>query len=160
MKEIHTERCLLREWKKSDIHELEKIFCSAEIGHMAGFKVKKASEVARILDIFIRDSKDSLWAIADKINDKVIGWIEVHDFEGKKSVQEIGYCFEKSYWGNGIMKEVVTSVIEEFKKCGKVERLICSHFDFNNQSKRVIEKSGFTYWKHDDSKKYYFYDIQ
>lgn len=161
MKEINTERCLLRAWKKSDIQELEKIFCSAEIAHMAGFKVKNAKDVPKLLEIFIRDSKDSLWAIADKKNNKAIGWIEIHNNQDVSShTKEIGYCLEKSYWGNGIMAEAVRAVIEEVRELGEVERLVCSHFDYNNQSKRVIEKCGFTYWKHENTKLYYDYVIR
>lgn len=37
------------------------------------------------------------------------------------------------------MPEVVLAVIKEMRESGEVEKLICSHFEHNEQSKRVIE---------------------
>ena len=45
------------------------------------------------------------------------------------------------------MPEVVLAVIKELRESGEVEKLICSHFEHNEQSKRVIEKCGFHFVK-------------
>lgn len=156
MKEIYTKRCQLRNWEERDLSDLQEIFCSAEVARLAGFKVKTLEEVIPILQTFIQDSKKSLWAIADKNDDRAIGWLEVHNVQelGAKAY-ELGYCLNESYWGKGIMPEVVCAVINEMRESGEIEKLICSHFEYNVQSKRVIEKCGFQYWKRENEKLYY-----
>lgn len=57
------------------------------------------------------------------------------------------------------MPEVVLAVIKEMRESGEVEKLICSHFEHNEQSKRVIEKCGFRYYKKDNEKLYYVLDL-
>lgn len=161
MKEIDTNRCLLRNWNEKDLSDLQEIFCAEEIAYLAGFKVKTPDEVLPILQTFIQDSKKSLWAIADRNSDKAIGWLEVHRFQefGEKAY-EIGYCLNESYWGKGIMPEVVSAVIKEMRESGEIEELVCSHFEHNKQSKRVIEKCGFHYCKKENGKIYYVQEIK
>ena len=57
------------------------------------------------------------------------------------------------------MPEVVLVVIKEMRESGEVEKLICSHFEHNEQSKRVIEKCGFRYYKKENEKLYYVLDL-
>ena len=160
MKEINTNRCKLRDWNEKDLLDLQEIFCSDKTARLAGFKVKTPEEVLSILQTFMEDSKKSLWAIADKNNGRAIGWLEVHQIQelGTKTY-EIGYCLNESCWGKGIMPEVVLAVIKEMRESGEVEKLICSHFEHNEQSKRVIEKCGFRYYKKDNEKLYYVLDL-
>ena len=57
--------------------------------------------------------------------------------------REIGYVLSKDYWGNGLMPEAVSAVINYlFNEVG-LDFLICGYFLFNGQSKRVQEKCGF-----------------
>lgn len=58
------------------------------------------------------------------------------------------------------MPEVVCAVIKEMRESEEIEKLICSHFEFNVQSKRVIEKCGFHYWKKENEKLYYEQNLQ
>ena len=53
----------------------------------------------------------------------------------------------KANWGKGLMPEAVGEVIRYcFEELG-AEVLTVGHFEGNDQSKRVIEKSGFTFWR-------------
>lgn len=116
MEQIYTNRCQLRNWKEKDLLDLKKIICSDKVARLAGFKAKIPDEAIPVLQTFIQDSKKSLWAIADRKNDKAIGWLEVHRFQelGAKAY-EMGYCLNESYWGKGIMPEVVCKVIKEMR---------------------------------------------
>lgn len=160
MKEIETDRCLLRDWKEKDLPDLKEIFCSGETARLAGFTVKTPDEVRAVLQTFIQDSKKGLWAITDKGNDKAIGWLEIHKFQelGDKAY-EIGYCLNESYWGEGIMPEVVRTVIEKIQTSDEVKKLICAYYDYNERSKRVIEKCGFRYYKKEKNKLFYIINL-
>lgn len=160
MKDIYTKRCQLRNWNEKDLTSLQEIFCSEKVARLAGFKVRTPDEVQQILQTFIKDSEKSLWAITDRKNDKALEWLEVHKFQelGEKAY-EIGYCLNENFWGKGIMPEVVRAVIKEMQESGKIEKLICSHFNDNEQSKRVIEKCGFHFYKKENQKIFYVLEL-
>jgi ribosomal-protein-alanine N-acetyltransferase len=60
--------------------------------------------------------------------------------------REIGYALHKDHWGLGLMPEAVKAVISWCFDDLHYDFLICCHFDWNKQSKRVIEKCGFRYF--------------
>ena len=66
---------------------------------------------------------------------------EFHTYKGR----EIGYVLSKDYWGQGLMPEAVKAVISWCFESLHYDFLICCHFDWNVQSKRVIEKCGFRF---------------
>ena len=68
---------------------------------------------------------------------------ELSDFQGR----EIGYVLSKDYWGRGLMPEAVQAVIRWLFQEEKLDFILIGHFDWNRQSRRVIEKCGFQYIK-------------
>ena len=53
----------------------------------------------------------------------------------------------KAYWGRGLMPEAVRAlIVYSFQTLG-FDALICCHFPDNQQSRRVIEKCGFRYFR-------------
>lgn len=57
----------------------------------------------------------------------------------------IGYRFNSNYWGKGYATEAAKSFLSYlFEECN-VDIIWMSHYDFNNRSKRVINKCGFRY---------------
>ncbi len=89
------------------------------------------------------------WAITLKGNDEPIGSVDV---VGKNSsgVYEIGYVLMYDHWGEGIMTETVSAVIEELFRCG-FDRIGACHMIDNPASGRVMEKCGMTYIRNDMS---------
>ena len=60
----------------------------------------------------------------------------------------------KAYWGRGLMPEAVNEVIRYcFAELG-AELLTVGHFEGNEQSRRVIEKCGFTFLRQYHSAKH------
>ncbi len=102
--------------------------------------------------MFIRDK--NVLAIVDKTNNKVIGSIGLHTSWCQKipsyqnlRIIEVGYVLAKPYWGKGLMVEVLTALMNYCFENDIVDGISVSHFIDNAQSKRVIEKLGFTYIK-------------
>ena len=150
---IETDRLSLRAWQKTDVNDLYEYASVHGVGEMAGWKHHDSIEVSKeILQSFI--SEKNVFAIIYKENNKVIGSLGLHkswanDESGYAhfKIKEIGYVLSKAYWGKGLMPEAVTTVIKFcFDKC-KLDALTIGHFSSNNQSKRVIEKCGFTFVK-------------
>ncbi|WP_455791923.1 GNAT family N-acetyltransferase [Clostridium butyricum] len=118
---------------------------------------RNKGESLRILKQFIIDSSDSLWAVELKNNNKVIGWVELHEYPNRinKNSKEIGCVLSEKYWGQGLMPEALKEVISYGFNEQRLKFIICSHFLNNNQSKRIIEKCGFNYVEVSNEKAYY-----
>ncbi|MGI5894567.1 MAG: GNAT family N-acetyltransferase [Candidatus Merdivicinus sp.] len=146
-KPLETERLLLRRFEIGDLHDFSEYAVSPEVGPAAGWKPHESVEESqKILDEFI--AGEDVWAIVWKETGKVIGSIGLHE-ESKRSpsadTRMLGYVLSRDYWGRGIMTEAARRMIAyAFEECG-LELLSVQHFSFNNRSRRVIEKCGFTY---------------
>lgn len=149
MKTLDTQRLILRDWKKSDLDDFYEYAKVEGVGEMAGWPHHTNKEVSKtILDDFIKSGE--VYAIVLKENNKIIGSIGIHtrksnDAFNDKIQREIGYVLSKDYWGKGLIPEALNAVINyAFEDLG-IEVLWCGHFDFNNRSRRVIEKCGFKF---------------
>jgi len=114
---LETERLLLRHWREDD-------FLSA----------------------------GDTYAIEWKETGTVIGGIGLHDRRPDEelrylSQREIGYVLSPKFWGKGIMPEAVNKVLRHGFEDMNLDIIWCGHFDFNDNSRRVVEKTGFRYVK-------------
>lgn len=152
---LSTDRLILRTWKESDLADFFQ-YCSAEgVGEMAGWKRHETIEDSqKILQSFM--TQKCIFAIEYKQNNKVIGslglhesWVDSDEKFSHLKAKDIGYVLSKDYWGQGLMPEAVKAVINFCFLSLKLDAVTCCHFLTNNQSRRVIEKCGFTYVKCD-----------
>ena len=145
---LNTERLILRQWRESDSHDLYEYAKSDLVGPNAGWKPhKNEAESKRIIKMFI---KNNTYAIVLKSENKDIGAIELRKRKPDEKLynlkqREIGYVLNPKYWGNGYMPEAVNALLNYAFNELKLDLIWCCHFDFNNNSKRVIEKCGFNY---------------
>lgn len=146
--QIETDRLILRPWHESDLSDLNEYARVDGVGPMAGWMPHKTMEESRtILRYFINDKKT--FALELKENGKVIGSIGLEEFEpndihgDELQGREVGYVLSKEYWGRGLMPEAVKGVIDYCFHVLGYDYVTCSHFQRNNQSRRVIEKCGF-----------------
>lgn len=147
---LETERLILRAFKLEDIDDFYEYASVQDVGEMAGWKHhENMDESLIILSRFIES--DKTFAIVSKENGKVIGSLGVEEYGDEDKLdefkdykgREIGFVLSKDYWGKGIMKEAVDKVCEYlFDEIG-LDFLICGHFEWNTQSRRVQEKCGF-----------------
>lgn len=149
---IETPRLILRPWRQSDLDDFYEYASVDGVGQMAGWQPHESVQKSQmILDLFIREKKT--FALEYKENGKVIGSLgleireEQDEIPGTLMGREIGYVLSKDYWGRGLMPEAVKAVIGYcFTDLG-FDYLTCCHFIRNGQSRRVIEKCGFSYLK-------------
>lgn len=149
MKQLETERLILRSWEKTDATDLYAYAKLPNVGPNAGWAPhQNLEESQKILDMFIEE--DDTWAIVLKENHQVIGSIGLHNRKPKEALAhltqaEIGYVLHPDYWGNGYMPEAVKKVIAFAFDELNLSLLWCGHYDFNEKSKRVIQKVGFQF---------------
>lgn len=148
---IKTERLYLRPFEEGDLADFYEYARVDGVGQMAGWQPHESIEKSReILNRFIAEKK----TFAIVYNNKVIGSLGIERYNEKHIPQfdslqgrEIGYVLSKDYWGQGIMPEAVRGVIDWLFSKVKLDFITVAHFEWNNQSKRVIEKCGFSYLK-------------
>ena len=144
---LKTKRLTLRPWRLSDLQDFYEYASVDGVGQMAGWNPhQNIEESKKILEMFIRDKK----TLALEYQGKAIGSIGIEEYEEENypeldSLQgrEIGYVLSKVYWGNGLMPEAVRSVISYLFDTVEVDFILVGHFEWNMQSRRVIEKCGF-----------------
>ena len=148
---IITERLILRPWLHSDLDDFYDYASVPGVGEMAGWPHHRFKRTTRqVLQLFIEGK--SVFAMELQENNKVIGSIGFHnswanedpDFQHLK-VKDIGYTLSKDYWGQGLTPEAAKSVIDWSFNNLDIDALTVCHFTENYQSKRVIEKCGFTF---------------
>ena len=128
-RQLETERLILRRFAKEDLDDFYTYASVEGVGEMAGWKHHASKEeTQKILDMFIEGNQ--VFAIYHKEDQKVIGSLGVHKYG-------------RDYWGIGIMPEAVKIVIKYLFNELNYDFLLCGHFSFNQQSKRVQEKCGF-----------------
>lgn len=144
---IKTDRLTLRPWRETDLEDFYAYAKVDGVGQMAGWLPHKDKEESRvILTHFIEGKK----TFALEYQGKVIGSLgvecyrealypELADLQGRS----IGYILAKDYWGQGLMPEAVKAVIAWLFEEVRLDFIFVGHFDWNTQSRRVIEKCGF-----------------
>lgn len=142
---------ILRNFEQKDLNDLNEYARVDGVGQMCGWTPHKSiDDSKKVLDIFINDKL----TFAIELNNKVIGSICLHQSWAnekfpKLNIKELGYVLNKEYWGKGIMNKAVNKMLDySFNTLNLVAVTVC-HFNTNNQSKRVIEKAGFTFSQED-----------
>ena len=145
---LKTDRLVLREWKESDLEDFFE-YCSVDgVGQMAGWSPHENIEKSKaILDLFIKEKK----TFCIEFEGKAIGSVGIETYNENEFPEyanlkgrEIGFVLSKAYWGKGIMPEAVKAVIKYcFEDLG-CDFLMCGHFVWNTQSKRVHKSADST----------------
>lgn len=149
-KEIHTERLVLRKFEFTDAGDMLELWVSKpEIQHLYSEPTYNTiDEVNGLLQKYIDNYSNSnyyRWAIEDSESKRCIGQIAFYLVDMKNHFAEIEYCIATDYQNRGLMTEAVSAVIKfGFEEIG-LHKIQISTKEINAPSKRVIEKSGFTY---------------
>ena len=148
-KKIKTPRLILRRWKVSDKYDLFEYAQLDTVGPPAGWSPHKSvEESARIIQNSLINS--GTFCITMRSTGKVIGSIGLHytplchNKRGRNSL-ELGYVLNPSFWGNSIVPEAAFAYIDYAFKELNVDELWCACFEFNQRSRRALEKCGFVY---------------
>lgn len=146
MKTIETERMILRTWRLEDFGDFYEYASNPIIGPSAGWKPHTDRvESLSILISFIEG--EEVFAIEDKISGKAIGSIGLHPDRKRNNPEArmIGYVLSEPYWGKGLASEAVKAVLDYAFNDQNLKIVSVYHFPFNQKSKRVIEKAGFSF---------------
>ena len=148
---LNTDRLNLRPWRQEDLEDFYEYASVDGVGQMAGWLPHESKETTQmVLDSFITHKK----TFALEYEWKVIGSLGIEFYKedefpelDKLRGRSIGYVLSKEYWGRGLMPEAVKAVQKFLFETVGFDFLLVSHYVWNGQSRRVIQKSGFRYLK-------------
>lgn len=149
MVELETSRLVLRPFTQGDAIDMYVYARDERVGPMAGWAPHQSMEETQDVIRLFEEAQD-VWAIVSKATGQVIGSIGLHDRRPDPTIQheaqrEIGYVLHPDFWGRGLVPEAVGEMLRYGFNELALERVWCGHYDFNDQSRRVVEKCGFTY---------------
>ena len=145
--ELKTERLILRPLKETDVAAIYSLRTDDTVNKYIDRKkptsFDEANEFINETIKGITDNKWIYWAITLKDNPKLIGTVCFWNFSETKNIAEIGFELNPEFHGQGIMNEVLKSVLDfGFKIIGLeiIEAFI--HKD-NIASRKLVVKNNF-----------------
>ena len=143
---LQTERLVLRAFDPNDAVSLHAFAQSETVAQMAGFKPHKTLDDSRkmVQDFMV---SGAVWAVVEKRTGRMIGFASLHTDNMRYTghARKLAYTLGEDYWGQGFATETCRELLRyAFEECG-CQVLSVSHFPFNQKSRRVIKKLGFTY---------------
>lgn len=140
---------ILREWKYEDAEQLAEAANNPNIAkNLRNIFPHPYSldDAKQFLDICISgEGKNQLFR-AMEADGKAVGSISVsvmNDVYEKSA--ELGYWLSEDYWGQGITSRAVRMICREAFARFDIIRIFAEPFEYNTGSRKVLEKSGFTY---------------
>jgi [ribosomal protein S5]-alanine N-acetyltransferase len=137
-------------FKTLDTKDAEKIHKYASdkgVKRFIGWRLMLALEETReyIEEMLRREIAGThLYAsIVLKETEKIIGTAMIFNFDKEANKAEVGYVFDKDYWGKGHGTETVALLTNFAFKTLKLHKLYANVVDTNFGSARVLEKNGF-----------------
>ncbi|NLM21557.1 MAG: GNAT family N-acetyltransferase [Peptococcaceae bacterium] len=147
--QLETERLILRKLTLQDADDIFAYGSDPEVSRFMTWETHKSIEEARsfiniILDKYEKDEAGE-WGIVLKSTGKLIGSVGIPRYDLKNKSAEIGYVLSRKYWGQGIMPEAVSRVLQfAFEEMG-LNRIESCHSLPNEKSGRVMQKVGMSF---------------
>jgi RimJ/RimL family protein N-acetyltransferase len=144
---IATERLALRWLAEDDIPALFAVFSHPEVmRYWSSPPMKELGEARALLDrIHGSFCQKTLfeWGVALGEDDRVIGTVTLFHMDEQNRRAEIGYALAREYWGQGLMSEALTALLEYAFSALDLNRIEADVDPRNAPSVRVIERLGF-----------------
>lgn len=92
---------------------------------------------------WVADGHALLWAVVAKDSGQVLGKWTLFNHHAANRRAEIGYILNRSYWGNGLMTEVCSVMLDYCFDRIKLHRVEADADEGNAASMALLEKLGF-----------------
>ena len=157
--EIETKRLILRRFGIADALGYLELRSNEEAMRYMDrpyFDTKEeAKEAIKKMHQEFRNKEGIWWALADKRNNKFMGYVGFKDINQKDKSAEIGYVLHPDYWASGWMTEAVDAVLDFVFNELNLHRVAGNINPSNEASRGILLKFGFqreAYFRED----YYF----
>ena len=148
---VETPQLLLRGLVPTDVNPMFEIQGDADVMRHTYVAPDRVA-TARYLEAYAaRFAKDGYapWTAVLRSEGRVVGWGGLNrDPNAPQWGTEVAYFIHRSYWGRGLASEIVRASLGlAFEEIGLPEVLAFTRPE-NHASRRVLEKSGFTFLRH------------
>ncbi|MFA7330935.1 MAG: GNAT family N-acetyltransferase [Candidatus Delongbacteria bacterium] len=146
---LETARLRLRAFREDDLNALAPILADPEVVRYLPGPPRTREQSARTLAWFRNQQERdgcSAWALETRAEGRLIGWCGLAEFDNTGEV-ELLYCLEPGSWGQGLASEAARACVDCAREGLGLPRLIAAVLPENKASRRVLEKSGLSYWK-------------
>lgn len=144
MKQLETERLVIRPWREADLEDLYEYAKSPTLGPRAGWEPHKDREASRaVLETYIEQGE--VWALEYQEEGKVVGSLGLHP-DGKRSnprAKMITYALSERYRGKGLLAEAVKRALQYAFEELNVGLVAIYPNASNDRSRRLVERCGF-----------------
>lgn len=142
-----TDRLILRELQLSDAEQVFKIRSNHKVNEFLDREpavfVKDSCKFIRMILKNQKKQQGMMWAITLKNDPTLIGTVVFWHIIKDKDQAEIGYELLPEHFGNGIMQEAVSKVIDfGFQTIG-LQNIVAETKSNNRKSVNLLEKCGF-----------------
>lgn len=143
---IKTERLILRNWQMDDLDSLLKYGNNFNIAKNMRNRFPHPYTIeAGTVFIKLFEKEDPQKVFAIEYQGGAIGAIGIFQQEDVYIKNaELGYWIGEPFWNKGLATEAVKAMINYGFKAFEIERIYAAVFNYNDASKKVIEKAGFT----------------
>lgn len=146
MKELETERLILRKIKLEDYITMNKEWCNdKEVCKYLPWNVHGGLEnTKKLVEKWLEEYEDETtyrWMVTLK-NGECLGTIDIVKKDITNKVYEVGYCYKRNSWGKGYGTEALKRVIEFLFDDVGAELVLAKHYEPNIGSYKVMEKAG------------------
>ena len=144
---LETKRLILRPIKEDDDTAIFEYSGNPNVGPNAGWKPHESIEETREIINAVFLGKENVFGIVLKDSGTLIGSVGLVEDPKRENdkVKMLGYAIGEAYWGNGYTTEAASAVIEHGFNNLKLDLISAYCYPFNNRSKHVLEKLGFSY---------------
>ncbi|QED49399.1 GNAT family N-acetyltransferase [Cytobacillus dafuensis] len=145
---LESESLVLKKMEEAHIQELYTIYSNDKVFEYCGIIPKNNLQtVSKMIGHFERDyhKKSRIkWGIFQKTEvNKLVGIIELMDFNQKVNMVTLGYYLAEDNWGKGIASESVRMVVKFLFEEVNMNRIQAEVMPANEISKKVLLKNGF-----------------
>ena len=144
---IKTNRLVCREITNEDAQILHQYWSDIDVTKyfsLDPFKtVEETLEMIALLNSMPENNQGIRWAITKATDGKVLGTCGFHNHSPEHFRAEMGYELGKEYWGQGIIDEAITAILDYGFSHMKYNRIEAFVNYGNFRSTRFLERMGF-----------------
>ena len=135
---LETERLILRRYREGDLQDLYEYLSDSEVVKYEPYRTMNLEEVRE--ELKERMASEELIAVERKKDGKMIGNV----YLGKREFDEleIGYVFNREFWGFGYAGESCRALIQKAFSEG-IHRIYAECDPENENSWKLLERLGF-----------------
>ena len=151
MKQIETERLIMREFDLADAEGLFELDSNPDVLKFIGIdtvkKIQESEDMIRVLQKQYAENGIGRWAVIEKSTGDFMGWSGLklyrESINNQTNIYELGYRFIPRFWGKGFATESARAWVNYAFEELKIDKLFAVT-DFEHDSwKNVLHKVGF-----------------